>query len=618
MELQDDIIDFDLIDIDSVDEQPSILARETIINSNEQSIETLLRCPECEELLELKLINVKEIECKCKCDYFEVISINEFFIRLSKQKVSKKFCQSPSKHRSNKGRGTKFCKQCNMWYCSSCLQEHQQLIGNQHDLFINDLVGKCPKHNQAYSTFCLKCKAHVCGLCLLQYHKGHEFVDIKEMLNNDNFIEINMNCAKAKKKITLLNEEYKNKLVKELKDLIEHIEKDYLINVKLNQNIVNFIEILIKNYSDNLEYPNYYITKNLLNNTKFCFDDKKLKKKYHYSYFKHFFIVNMASKEKKLKRFLPHTENITCLLALNDGRLASGSEDKTINIYDSFTYKTIQTLTGNTGKITSLVQLKNGNIVSSSSDSFIKVYTENNEHKFLLNYSINTRNKGVNQIIELSSNTLLSCSMNGLIQEWENINCIRYFNNKKQPKDPGPLPVDCIIELKDTQIVSASGTIPFFSNGFYGKYISFWEGDQETRVVLNNTGRHCFFELDNSVLLVGVREGVCLVNTKSHEIKKLISTDVFSKSTLMFDNTVGSIVNTFYYSKDGIVFGGNDKGELQVYVIDKQEIVVLFKLHNQPINEIVLLKNNLIASCSEGKALSIWAPFLSKLDDEIN
>ena len=77
-----------------------------------------------------------------------------------------------------------------MWYCSSCLHEHQQLIGNQHDLFINDLVGKCAKHNQAYNIFCLKCKAHICGLCLLQDHKGHEFVDLKEMLNIDNFIEI--------------------------------------------------------------------------------------------------------------------------------------------------------------------------------------------------------------------------------------------------------------------------------------------------------------------------------------------------------------------------------------------------------------------------------------------
>ena len=203
MELQDDIIDFDLIDIDSVDEQPSILARETINNSEDQSITTLLVCPECGELLELKLINVKEIECKCNCGYFEVISINEFFIHLSNQKVPKKFCQNPNKHKNNKVKGTKFCKQCNMWYCSSCLHEHQQLIGNQHDLFINDLVGKCAKHNQEYNTFCLKCKAHICGLCLLQDHKGHEFVDLKEMLNIDNFIEINMKCAKAKKTITL-------------------------------------------------------------------------------------------------------------------------------------------------------------------------------------------------------------------------------------------------------------------------------------------------------------------------------------------------------------------------------------------------------------------------------
>ena len=102
MELQDDIIDFDLIDIDSVDEQPSILARETINNSKDQSITTLLVCPECGELLELKLINVKEIECKCKCGYFEIISINEFFIHLSNQKVPKKFCQNPNKHKNNK------------------------------------------------------------------------------------------------------------------------------------------------------------------------------------------------------------------------------------------------------------------------------------------------------------------------------------------------------------------------------------------------------------------------------------------------------------------------------------------------------------------------------------
>ena len=86
----------------------------------------------------------------------------------------------------------------------------------------------------------------------------------------------------------------------------------------------------------------------------------------------------------------------------------------------------------------------------------------------------------------------------------------------------------------------------------------------------------------------------------------------------MFGNEEGSMINTFYYCKDGLVIGGNDKGKLQVYEIDKQKIVVKFKLHNQPINEIVLLKNKLIASCSKGKALSIWAPFLSKLDEEIN
>ena len=115
-----------------------------------------------------------------------------------------------------------------------------------------------------------------------------------------------------------------------------------------------------------------------------------------------------------------------------------------------------------------------------------------------------------------------------------------------------------------------------------------------------------------------MRGGVCLVNTKSHEIEKQITTNVLILSKSLFGNEEGSMINTFYYCKDGLVFGGNDKGELQVYEIDKQKIVVKFKLHNQPINEIVLLKNKLIASCSKGKALSIWAPFLSKFDEEIN
>ena len=51
MELQDDIIDFDLIDIYSLDEHPCILTRETIKNSENKLITTLLVCPECVELL---------------------------------------------------------------------------------------------------------------------------------------------------------------------------------------------------------------------------------------------------------------------------------------------------------------------------------------------------------------------------------------------------------------------------------------------------------------------------------------------------------------------------------------------------------------------------------------
>ena len=69
-----------------------------------------------------------------------------------------------------------------------------------------------------------------------------------------------------------------------------------------------------------------------------------------------------------------HTYYVLSLIQLRNGDLVSGSQDKTIKIWNIETRACIQTLTGHTRPVTDLLELKNGNIVSGSVDETIKIW----------------------------------------------------------------------------------------------------------------------------------------------------------------------------------------------------------------------------------------------------
>ena len=62
------------------------------------------------------------------------------------------------------------------------------------------------------------------------------------------------------------------------------------------------------------------------------------------------------------------------LVVLDDGSLASGSEDKKINIWNTNTGELIRTLTGHRNEILALTTLTDGTLVSGSEDKTIKLW----------------------------------------------------------------------------------------------------------------------------------------------------------------------------------------------------------------------------------------------------
>ena len=104
-----------------------------------------------------------------------------------------------------------------------------------------------------------------------------------------------------------------------------------------------------------------------------------------------------------------HKHWIFCLYILNDGRLISGSADKSIIIYNKTTYKPDLRINEHKGSIYSIIQLNSGIIATCSDDKTIKLFNiKGNNYNII--QTLNDHTNWINKIIEIKNKYLVSCS----------------------------------------------------------------------------------------------------------------------------------------------------------------------------------------------------------------
>ena len=104
-----------------------------------------------------------------------------------------------------------------------------------------------------------------------------------------------------------------------------------------------------------------------------------------------------------------HTEPIFCTAVLKDGRIATGSKDKEIIVFNNKTFKPDLTIKEHSGVVVNMIELSTGYLASCSEDKTIKIYDVGLK-TYKVIQTLKDHTGWVSKIIELNNKQLVSCS----------------------------------------------------------------------------------------------------------------------------------------------------------------------------------------------------------------
>ena len=232
---------------------------------------------------------------------------------------------------------------------------------------------------------------------------------------------------------------------------------------------------------------------------------------------------------------------------LKDGRFATGSDDKSIIIYNNKTFAPDITINIHNNGVFCIIQLSSGILASSSLDNTIKLFNINNNNYNVLQ-TLNYHQNCVYKVIELNNKKLVSCS--------DDKSIIFYFKNNNE----------YVLDYK----ISTNGLC--------------WN------IIQTKEDEICYLEYLDS-------NDTCAIGFFDLLERKLISK--------INNINYGGLNNLTMMSKDLLVIGG--KNELTIINVNNHNIIRKINVPNSEwINAIYLLNENILLTGDENKRIIQW------------
>ena len=220
-----------------------------------------------------------------------------------------------------------------------------------------------------------------------------------------------------KEKINNL-EEIKNKIIVE----IDEFKKIYDLEIK-------FLNILLNTfkYEESQNNINYNIIENIKNYDE-IFELYKMKKLNKINEESNNFIslFQTIDLQKSFKTITNHKSWVYYLLKLKDGRLASCSADKTLNIYSKDKFEVQLSISHHSDYIHYITQLNNGNLLTCSRDNTMVIIKLIDDNKYSLEQKLIGHSYFVVNAIEIKENELISVSYDKTMKIWKLNNNNKY------------------------------------------------------------------------------------------------------------------------------------------------------------------------------------------------
>ena len=399
--------------------------------------------------------------------------------------------------------------------------------------------------------------------------------------SNQNILKIKFIILRKEKFLIVNLEEDKNmKLTNS--DLVNYynniIEKKDSIILELKK-IIDKQEEKIKLLKEQLKIKK--VNKNQIQKPK---EDETNKEKNYDSYND----FNIKLKEPIHKLNL-HTGYVYCLAILNDGRLVSGSCDKSIIIYNKVTYQPDLIIKEHTDSIYCIIQLSSGELVSCSTDNQIKIFNiKGNEYEVLQTLKYHTNY--VFKIIELKNKTLVSCS--------EDSSIIFYFKDNLEYKKDYKMSTNSlcsvVIQTKDNEIC--------YSEKNNNSIVFFDLLERKIKTSISNISkyngcREWFIMMTKDLLVIPGENKISIINVNHYNVARIIEVPHSSwicgicilNENMILTGDYAEIIRQWRIEGDNLI------------LVSKKE-----KTHDSDINVLLNLGNGQIASGSDDYSIKIW------------
>ena len=276
-----------------------------------------------------------------------------------------------------------------------------------------------------------------------------------------------------------------------------------------------------------------------------------------------------------------HTKDVTCLTVMNDGRLVSCSNDKSIIIYNKETYKPDLIIKEHSGAVNYIIQLSSGILASCSFDESIKLFNIK-ENKYEVLQTLNDHTDWVNKIIELKNKTLVSCSDDNSI--------IFYIKDNIKYKKDYQISTNgyCynIIQTKDNEIC-------------YNEYdtICFYDLlERKVKSSISNISNCNMIMMTKDLLLITGKNKISIINVNNYKLRIINVPEA------------GCIWGVCILNQNMLLTGDESK-IIRQWRIEGDNLILISKkekAHDDYITGLLNLGNGHIASCSWDKTIKIW------------